>query len=174
MLLVIEWKFIVNLSVLAAHGMTEHEAIDAGAIIDQGHAVFVGPSDGYARAMTLCKRKIPVLPDLSRRAMKDDPAWQERKRAMMARVGPPLWAKLHRWALTADLTTAQEWLDDFAKQLPCGDCKRHWRDMIKRAPPDLSSQIALFDWTVERHNEVNERLDRSTMTTDEARATWTA
>jgi hypothetical protein len=86
--------------------------------------------------------------------------------------GPRLWRELHQWALAfefASTMSAEAWLDRFAARLPCGKCRRHWREIVKANPPTFDSADALFAWTVDRHNDVNVTLGKATMTADEAR-----
>src|SRR5688500_12971023 len=51
-----------------------------------------------------------------------------------------LWAELHRRAASPDLLDAdaeRAWIDDFTKRVPCGECKQHWRALLKAKPPDM-------------------------------------
>jgi hypothetical protein len=79
---------------------------------------------------------------------------------------------LHRWALSADLSTAKEWLDRFAGKIPCGDCRRHWLAETQSNPPPLNSPGDLFAWTVARHNAVNRRLGKPEIALNDARVRW--
>lgn len=96
----------------------------------------------------------------------------------LAVVGPKLWTELHRHALSLPGApiekTLRLWLDDFARRLPCGDCRSHWKKMVKATPPDLSGAAAFFAWTVARHNEVNARLGKPAMSVADALALWSA
>lgn len=86
--------------------------------------------------------------------------------------GPPLWAELHRRALTTNPGADDSaWLEQFARRLPCGECRQHWHDMVRRAPPVWAGY---FRWTVDRHNEVNVRLGKPLLTLEQARALWSA
>jgi Erv1 / Alr family len=102
----------------------------------------------------------------------------QRSRSRSARTEPPpgsgpqLWAELHRWALTADLADAPQWLDRFAARVPCGDCRRHWLAGVSDSPPPLESRERLFAWTVARHNAVNRRLGKPEMSLEDARRLW--
>jgi hypothetical protein len=87
-------------------------------------------------------------------------------------AGPPgakLWAQLHQRALASDLKNEQQWFERFCRQIPCGDCKRHWTQVIARMPPDFSSNASYFAWTVAAHNEVSRKLGKPLMSVAEAR-----
>jgi hypothetical protein len=88
-------------------------------------------------------------------------------------AGPLLWKELHRWALSAHLQVDQrEWLKNFTNKIACGECKTHWLQWTARNPPDFTSHEALFIWSVNAHNSVNERLGKPTMTVEDARRRW--
>jgi hypothetical protein len=88
--------------------------------------------------------------------------------------GPKLWAELHTWARSADLRQVNEWLAEFTEKIWCGSCRQHWRAMLQQHRPPTDSQEALFRWTVDRHNDVNERLNIEPMTYAAADARWPA
>jgi hypothetical protein len=141
---------------LARVGLTPQRAAHLGATIEAGHATFVdGP--GYETAMKALGRTKPAVPPGS---------------DVLARVGPVLWQQLHAWAMSADLSTAGAWLDRFGRSVPCGDCRRHWTEMVRRTPPDLTNRDSLFAWTVERHNEVNLRLGKPVIDVPRANEIW--
>jgi hypothetical protein len=81
---------------------------------------------------------------------------------------------LHHWALNADPSTIRQWLDSFARRVPCGQCRRHWLEEVKSFPPPTQSGADLFAWTVERHNNVNRRLGKALLVLEDARRQWTA
>lgn len=76
--------------------------------------------------------------------------------------GPKMWAELH--ARPAEYGGNREaelaWLEKFAGRIGCGECQRHWREMVAKMPPDLTSAAAYHRWTVEAHNAVNVRLGK--------------
>ncbi len=91
-------------------------------------------------------------------------------------IGPKLWAELHLRCLFIEIDSAAEagWLTAFDARIPCGDCKMHWRAMIEASPPNVSSNLAYFQWSVDRHNEVNQRLQKPTIRLASARTYWDA
>ncbi len=68
-----------------------------------------------------------------------------------------LWSELHKRTLAyqGDQPAEREYLDAFARRLPCGDCRRHWAQITAKLPPDLESPGTYFAWSVAAHNEVN-------------------
>jgi hypothetical protein len=96
------------------------------------------------------------------------PAMEDRMRV----VGPILWAEFHRWALTADLASAADWLTKFVWRLPCGQCRKEYRTVLAEMPPVTSSHDELFAWTCAAHNKVNRKLEKPEMSIEDARARW--
>lgn len=83
--------------------------------------------------------------------------------------GAERWARLHRRALVMEGQDDTIWIAAFGASLPCGDCKSHWLEMLKRTPPDRSRYFA---WSVDRHNEVNARIGKPILTEAAARSLW--
>lgn len=57
--------------------------------------------------------------------------------------------------------------------LPCEDCRKHYKEMIKDSPPVLVDRNSIFKWTVDIHNKVNKRLNKKIITLSEAYNIWT-
>ena len=57
--------------------------------------------------------------------------------------------------------------------LPCNDCRKHYKEMIKDNPPVLVDRNSIFKWTVDIHNKVNTRLNKKIITLKEAYDIWT-
>jgi len=57
--------------------------------------------------------------------------------------------------------------------LPCEDCRKHYKEMIKDNPPVLVDRNSIFKWTVDIHNKVNTRLNKKIITLPEAYDIWT-
>jgi hypothetical protein len=75
--------------------------------------------------------------------------------------GPKMWAQLHaRPELMTSQENEKQWLSWFSGQVDCGDCRRHWMQLMQEMPPDLSSKESYYAWTVAAHNSVNRRLGK--------------
>ncbi|POR34535.1 Sulfhydryl oxidase [Tolypocladium paradoxum] len=48
----------------------------------------------------------------------------------------------------------------FGRLYPCGDCARHFRDLLAEYPPQTSSRNSAAGWLCFTHNMVNERLKK--------------
>ncbi|KAI0137043.1 FAD-linked sulfhydryl oxidase ALR [Xylariales sp. AK1849] len=46
----------------------------------------------------------------------------------------------------------------FARLYPCGDCARHFQQLLKKFPPQVGSRNSAAGWACHVHNQVNERL----------------
>lgn len=104
---------------------------------------------------------------------------------IMRLAGPPIWGKLHREALSinlsGDLTSrraaAAVLIEDVTRQLPCGECKQFWLTILAEHPPTdasvLVSNEAFFARTVFWHNLVNRKLGKREIDLDFARAIHT-
>jgi hypothetical protein len=88
---------------------------------------------------------------------------------LMVQLGPPLWADLHRWALTTPLDAVGQWLAVFRRRVPCGKCRREFTSIVQDLPAPATSNDDLFAWTVEVHNRVNRKLGKPEMSVEAAR-----
>lgn len=62
---------------------------------------------------------------------------------------------------TADESLAlKTYIQLFARLYPCGDCARHFRGLLAKYPPQVSSRQAAAGWACFVHNEVNTRLEK--------------
>ncbi|KAK4970445.1 hypothetical protein LTR66_011591 [Elasticomyces elasticus] len=62
---------------------------------------------------------------------------------------------------TADESTAlQSYIHLFQRLYPCGECAAHFRTIIDRYPPQVSSRSVAAAWGCHVHNEVNKSLDK--------------
>ncbi|PGH26454.1 hypothetical protein AJ80_01953 [Polytolypa hystricis UAMH7299] len=48
----------------------------------------------------------------------------------------------------------------FSRLYPCGECASHFREHLKKYPPQVSSRFAAAGWACHVHNEVNEMLHK--------------
>ncbi len=87
-----------------------------------------------------------------------------------------LWDELHRRPLeAADLDREQQWLTAFAARVPCGDCRKHWKELVAKDPPDFQSWSSSPDgpsayarWTWAIHNAVNVKINKPRFSWEEA------
>jgi len=56
--------------------------------------------------------------------------------------------------------------------LPCDECKQHSVRLLAQLPPNVNSRDQLFDWSVEFHNRVNDRIGAPRISANEARAAY--
>jgi hypothetical protein len=74
--------------------------------------------------------------------------------------GPVFWDVLHRYA--NDNVYNKRWLTAFTDAIPCSDCRNHFRDFKH---PTVSENFAM--WAFEKHNKVNERLNKKNFTLED-------
>lgn len=84
--------------------------------------------------------------------------------------GPPRWQALHSNALNASMnlipiTSFYSHVSSLAEQIPCYECKSHFKKILNTTPPESMDP---FTWSVVVHNQVNSRLGKQTLTTEEA------
>lgn len=86
--------------------------------------------------------------------------------------GPRAWAELHLFALRHDGSDDSEWLSRWVKSLNFEGCpcEEHLKKHLADCPPRWSD---LFNWSVELHNAVNQRLGRPEIDAKDARKLWT-
>jgi hypothetical protein len=80
-----------------------------------------------------------------------------------------MWEKLHRHAMRSSGKSQSEWLNAWAAQLPCAECRHHWNALVLQSPPDWER---FFVWTIACHNRVNEALNKPVWTLKQALARW--
>lgn len=76
--------------------------------------------------------------------------------------GPILWKTLHDRTeqYEMDIEAELRWLNIFTSWIPCGECRNHFIDILKTAPPDLSSPSNYKKWGIAVHNIVNVSLGK--------------
>jgi len=84
-----------------------------------------------------------------------------------AELGRAAWKLFHtimsRYPDTpsADERTAlQSYVHLFVRLYPCGECAEHFRQIVARFPPQVSSRKAAAAWACHVHNEVNKSLGK--------------
>lgn len=83
--------------------------------------------------------------------------------------GPRLWRKLHRYAFNwnGNIEEAHDFLRHFDKGIGCGTCQKFWRHLWDERPAPLTSSADFFNWTIDVHNQVNQKLGKPVMNYDE-------
>lgn len=97
----------------------------------------------------------------------DHPAYPRAKAnpsSVWASAGPKLWAELHTCP-----NPSPQWMEAFTSRIPCGDCRMHWRALLKQVPPQYGNWLI---WSVEAHNIVNKRLGKPQWTLAQAMERW--
>lgn len=84
-----------------------------------------------------------------------------------AELGRATWKFLHTMAArfpeeptASDRTALETFIHLFGRLYPCGECARHFRQLLAEYPPQTSSRNAAAGWLCFAHNVVNERLDK--------------
>lgn len=106
---------------------------------------------------------------------------QYRKRYMDARKwGPYAWYKFHKKAIKypmnpniVDMENAEKfYYSDFLKYIKCDSCINDYLMIISYYPIRLDSKYSLFNWTVDVHNIVNNKLGKRIINYSEAYNIW--
>ncbi|KAG9253801.1 ERV/ALR sulfhydryl oxidase domain-containing protein [Emericellopsis atlantica] len=86
---------------------------------------------------------------------------------LKAELGRATWKFLHTMAARfpenptpSDRTALETFIHLFGRLYPCGDCARHFRQLLAEYPPQTSSRNAAAGWLCFAHNLVNERLEK--------------
>lgn len=86
--------------------------------------------------------------------------------------GQAKWKELHLYALTERPTELGRvaWLANFAASVPCGECRHSWKRLVRNNPlSQKASADQFWQWTVDRHNDVNAKLGKPMLTYEEAK-----
>jgi hypothetical protein len=82
-------------------------------------------------------------------------------------LGRAAWKVLHATAeqyppnpTYEEQQTALQFVYSFAKMYPCLKCRLHFQQLLKRLPPDVSSQPGFTRWMVNIHNLANADLGK--------------
>lgn len=76
-----------------------------------------------------------------------------------------LWAELHEFALKAteiQWKNKHKWFNKWLNSVPNINCScgENFRILIKQYPPDFRSREQFYNWSVDRHNDVNATLGK--------------
>lgn len=98
----------------------------------------------------------------------------DQKRNQMEVNGPKIWKWLHGMAIEWDGTaeSLNGILSLITNAVPCGECKRHWVEMLTAHPPKATNASELFEETVIWHNRVNARLGKPDFSLGDALALY--
>ena len=86
-----------------------------------------------------------------------------------------LWKELHKRAFNHNQPNDSLYLTTFATRIPkyhnC-NCQEFWNTWIKNNPPsygtDTNGNNKYFEWTIKTHNAVNKKLNKPTVTLEDA------
>lgn len=59
-----------------------------------------------------------------------------------------------------DSASLKSYIYLFARLYPCGDCARHFQQILAKFPPQVGSRSSAAAWACHAHNEVNKRLKK--------------
>jgi len=84
--------------------------------------------------------------------------------------GPYFWGAFHLACLAAvDKESLKTFIEMYQMVLPCFGCRMHFSILLANNPmPDQN----IFEWSVDIHNLVNERLGKPTVTYTDAYKHW--
>jgi hypothetical protein len=101
---------------------------------------------------------------------------QQLSQSVILRDGPRLWTELHLFSLRnkncKDHEFIKNWFDNWVESIPWNGCpcQQHFEDYCNQFPADYSN---LWKWGVDLHNNVNQRIGKSTISLSEAEQLWT-
>ena len=99
----------------------------------------------------------------------------------MKNWGPYYWGTLHIACLTAPPVLTEEHkiafvqlVESFTKVLPCPMCQEHFSRILQAYPIQdaFKSNVDLFIWSVDVHNEVNKIIGKPIMSIPDAVVMW--
>jgi len=86
---------------------------------------------------------------------------------LKAELGNAAWKVLHTtMAKFPDKPTADDsqalksYIHLFARLYPCGDCARHFQQILAKYPPQVATRSTAAAWACHVHNEVNKSLKK--------------
>lgn len=72
----------------------------------------------------------------------------------------------------AESETLVRFFHDFASLYPCGECAKHFQELLRDLPPQTSSRMASALWLCSAHNLVNARLGKPEFPCDKLDETY--
>jgi hypothetical protein len=86
--------------------------------------------------------------------------------------GPYFWGVIHLGCLTGSMKP--EFIAMYPSVIPCGMCGQHFAELLAEYPfPDSQDPVVMFEWSVNAHNKVNEKIGKPIITAEEAFNIWT-
>lgn len=96
-----------------------------------------------------------------------------------AELGRATWKFLHTMTLRfpekpsdTDRETLLRFFTDFARLYPCGECAKHFQQLLEELPPQTSNRMASALWLCTAHNRVNTRLGKPEFPCDKLDETY--
>ena len=82
--------------------------------------------------------------------------------------GPAMWLMIHLVAHSSpgNVHIFQRMMTALARAIPCETCKTHLSDYLRQHP--IRNNNNIFQWSVDLHNAVNERLGKDVVSLEEA------
>ena len=84
-----------------------------------------------------------------------------------AELGNAAWKVLHTMMAKfpdkpteEDSAALKSYIHLFARLYPCGDCARHFQQILKKFPPQVATRSTAAAWACHVHNEVNKSLKK--------------
>ena len=87
-----------------------------------------------------------------------------------------IWFLIHRRAITAtneDIDQVPAFYSNIIALMVCDVCRNDSQKYMTDNPVNITSQEALFQWTVTWHNHVNQKLRKTIYSFKQASAAWT-
>jgi len=148
------------LSFRSQSGGTRHPEYDYTAAAQEPVIVDNGILHGTATAPKLENDTLKYVSTLS---CGHDLCWQVSR----AELGNAAWKVLHTMmAKFPDKPTEEDsqalksYIHLFARLYPCGDCARHFQQILAKYPPQVATRSTAAAWACHVHNEVNKRLKK--------------
>jgi hypothetical protein len=86
---------------------------------------------------------------------------------------PHWWARFHRLPFAGAPDDFAAELAKLNAEIPCGECKSKWLSLLAAHPPPAGGSIVvLFNWGVDRHDEVSRQIGKEPMGRDAAWMRW--
>jgi len=86
---------------------------------------------------------------------------------LKAELGHAAWKVLHTMMAKfpdkpteEDSSALKSYIHLFARLYPCGDCARHFQQLLQKSPPQVATRSTAAAWACHVHNEVNKRLKK--------------